>query len=212
MADNVFYIETPRLFISHFDASQDSHCDFLVQLYDTKENRAHKPASAQMLDREGARRGIMSNDPNTNAGYGRWLVNLKPTKDSTTEQSKDISAFQRIESCTKIGTVSLKLRNYENSPLAPDVGYGLLPAFQGKGYAPEAAAALIHWFEEEKGQKEFFGFCDPSNEGSKAVLRRMGFEERGVRSIKGMYSNDGIIVGAVFSKGIPKELEAYGLI
>jgi RimJ/RimL family protein N-acetyltransferase len=102
-------------------------------------------------------------------------------------------------------------RQFEDAPLAPDVGYGLLPAFQGKGFAAEAAAALVRWFKEEKGQTEFFRFCDWDNEGSKVVLRRIGFEERGVRNIKGMYSNGGIIVGMVFSKGLTKSLEAYGL-
>lgn len=104
----------------------------------------------------------------------------------------------------------MKLREADGAPPAPDVGYGLLPAFQGKGYATEAAAALIKWFEEEKGRTEFFGFCDPSNEGSKNVLRRLGFEERGVKAIKGLKPDGGIILGAVFSKGISADLKDYG--
>lgn len=31
--DPEFAIETPRLYLSHFDAASDAHCDFLVELY-----------------------------------------------------------------------------------------------------------------------------------------------------------------------------------
>ncbi|KAL5376821.1 hypothetical protein DPSP01_010232 [Paraphaeosphaeria sporulosa] len=187
MVATEFHIDTPRLVISHFDSLQDSHCDFLVTLYDTEQNRDHKPVHSLMPDREAARKNIDSNDLIYSSGYGRYLA------------------------YTKIGVVGLKFRKFEGAPLAPDVGYGLLPAFQGKGYATEAAAALVRWFEEEKGQTEFFGFCDPNNEGSKAVLRRIGFKEWGVRNIKGIYSDGGTIIGMVFSKGLTKDLEAYGI-
>jgi RimJ/RimL family protein N-acetyltransferase len=208
MVATEFYMETPRLVISHLDSLQDSHCDFLVNLYDTEQNRTR---NAAITDREAARKKINSYDLIWTLGYGRYLVSLKPPTKSATAEADNIPFSERVKAYTKIGIVAMHSRKFEGAPLAPDVGYGLLPAFQGKGFATEAAAALVRWFEEEKGQTEFFGFCDPANEGSKAVLRRIGFEERGVRNIKGMYSNEGIIVGMVFSKGLTKSLEAYGL-
>jgi hypothetical protein len=42
------------------------------------------------------------------------------------------------------------------------------------------------------------------------VLRRLGFEERGVKAIKGLKPDGGIILGAVFSKGISADLKDYG--
>lgn len=206
-----FHIDTPRLVISHLDSLQDSHCDFLVTLYDTEQNRTKKPVHSLLPDREAARKSIESNDLIYSSGYGRYLVSLKTSASSATAQAGDIPFSKRVKAYTKIGVVGLKFRKFEGAPHAPDIGYGLLPAFQGKGYATEAAAALVRWFEEEKGQTEFFGFCDPDNEGSKGVLRRIGFEERGVRNIKGIYSDGEIIVGMVFSKGLTKGLEAYGL-
>ncbi|KAF2439045.1 acyl-CoA N-acyltransferase, partial [Karstenula rhodostoma CBS 690.94] len=197
-----FHIDTPRLVVSHLDSLQDSHCDFLVTLYDNEKTRAHRPAASLMPDREAAREKIESNDLIWSTGYGRYLVSLKTPTNSATTRAEDIPFSERVKAYTKVGIVSLKLRKFEGAPLAPDVGYGLLPAFQGKGYATEAAAALVHWFEEEKGQSEFFGFCDPENEGSKAVLRRLGFEERGVRTIGGLYADGDTIDGMVFSKGL----------
>ncbi|KAF9736575.1 ribosomal-protein-alanine acetyltransferase [Paraphaeosphaeria minitans] len=209
MVATEFHIDTPRLVISHFDSLQDSHCDFLVTLYDTEQSRDHKPVHSLMPDREAARKNIESNDLIYSTGYGRYLVSLKTPTTSATSEAEVIPFSERVKAYTKIGVVGLKFRKYEGAPLAPDVGYGLLPAFQGRGYATEAAAALVRWFEEEKGQTEFFGFCDPDNEGSKAVLRRIGFKEWGVRNIKGIYADGGLIVGMVFSKGLTKDLEAY---
>jgi GNAT superfamily N-acetyltransferase len=211
MVATEFHIDTPRLVISHFDSLQDSHCDFLVNLYDTEQVRARYRGAAPMADREAARKNIDSNDLIWTTGYGRYLVSLKPPTSSATAEAENVPFSEKVKAYTKIGIVALSDRKFDGAPLAPDLGYGLLQAFQGKGFATEAAAALVRWFEEEKCQTEFFGFCDPDNEGSKAVLRRLGFEERGVHEIKGLYSHGGITSGMVFSKGLTKDLEAYGL-
>ncbi|KAJ4364457.1 hypothetical protein N0V83_009051 [Neocucurbitaria cava] len=229
MVATEFHINTPRLVISHLDSSQDSHCDFLINLYNTEQHRALNTA---LPDREAARKKIDSYDLVRTLGYGRYLVSLKrqtpPLTSSSSgsaladadaeaeaeaeaEADNNIPFSERVKAYTEIGVVSLNSRQFEGAPRAPDVGYNILPAFQRKGFATEAAAALVRWFEAEKGQREFFGFCDPGNEGSKGVLRRIGFEERGVREIRGLYSNGGVIVGMVFSKGLTGSLEAYGL-
>jgi predicted acetyltransferase len=208
MVATEFHIDTPRLVISHLDSLQDSHCDFLVTLYDTEQNRAR---NAAMADRDAARKKIDAYDDIWTSGYGRYLVSLKTPTSSAPAEADNIPFSERVKAYTKIGVVSMNSRKFQDAPLAPDVGYNVLPTFQGKGFATEAAAALVRWFEVEKGQTEFLGFCDSGNEGSKAVLRRVGFEERGVRNIKGMYSNEGIIVAMVFSKGLANSLEAYKL-
>lgn len=180
-------------------------------MYTRDPSRDSRPAYNSIRDRETARKAIEADDLIEITGYGRYLVSLKPPADLESDQAESIPFSERIKAYTKVGMVTLKARQFNNAPLAPDVGYGLLSAFQGKGYATEAAAALLRWFEEEKGQTEFFGFCNPDNEGSKGVLRRMGFEERGVRNIRGLYSDEGFITGMVFSRGLTKDLEAYNL-
>lgn len=210
MVDPEFHIDTPRLVISYLDPTKDAHCDFIVTLQNSPSSLASiKGYKSPTPDRESARKQILDNDPTTDNGYGRYLVSLKTPTLSPDASSLPFS--QRSDTYTIIGVVTMKLRKFENSPLAPDVGYGLLDAFQGKGYATEAARALVTYFEESLGRKEFFGFCNPENEGSKGVLRRLGFEERGVRDVKGVKPDGGIVRAMVFSKGLTKELEAYGL-
>jgi RimJ/RimL family protein N-acetyltransferase len=164
-----------------------------------------------MPDREAARRKIDSNGLISTSGYGRYLISLKMPTDSTPVGTDRIPLSETLKTCTKIGVASMNHRRFEGAPIATDIGFRLLPAFQGKGLASKAASALMSWFQEEKGRTEFFRFCDPDNEGSKAVLRRIGFEERGVWNIEGIFSEGRIIGGMVFSKGITENLEAYGL-
>lgn len=207
-----FYIDAPRLVLSHLDASQDDHCDFLVALKNTEQSRKHNSLGKPMEDREVARETILADERRWTDGYGRYLVSLKPSpKTSTAPEPENAAPFsERVKSYTKLGVVTMKFRRFEGAPLAPDVGYGFMPEFQGKGYATEAAAALVRWFEE-KGQKEFFGFCGEDNVASIGVLRRLGFKDWGPHDIAGLKPNGETIRGMVFSKGLTMELGAYGI-
>ncbi|KAG9196922.1 putative lipase atg15 [Epicoccum nigrum] len=211
MVATEFHIDTPRLIISHLDSLQDSHCDFLVDLYGSEQNRARNAVAAPMPDREAARRKIDSNDLIWTSGYDRYLVSLKTPTGSTAVGASRVRLSETLKTYIKIGVVSMNRRRFDGAPTASDLGFGLLPAFQGKGFTIEAAAALVRWFEEEKGQTEFLAFCDPDNESSKGVLQRIRFEEKDLWSIGGMFSDGRVIDGMVYSKGLVKNPEAYGL-
>lgn len=60
-----------------------------------------------------------------------------------------------------------------------ELGYRILPAFQGKGYAKEAVAALIDFLIEHHAVHRFVGVAASANEASKAVLRALGFRHEG---------------------------------
>jgi len=73
------------------------------------------------------------------------------------------------------------------------IGYDLLPAFWGGGYASEAVCAIIH--------AAFTGALPcgplnriqadtvPGNHASEALLRRLGFKEEGLRRESGYWKN-----------------------
>ncbi len=58
-----------------------------------------------------------------------------------------------------------------------EIGYVLLPAFQGHGYATEAAVAMTTFGFNRLGLREVFAQTDPDNAASVAVLHRAGFAE-----------------------------------
>ncbi|WP_088332870.1 GNAT family N-acetyltransferase [Lacimicrobium sp. SS2-24] len=56
----------------------------------------------------------------------------------------------------------------------PDLGFAFLPAGRGAGLATEAAQAVVNQADEE-GRPELMAFCQPDNQGSINLLKRLGF-------------------------------------
>ncbi|KAH7115879.1 including n-acetylases of ribosomal protein [Dendryphion nanum] len=212
MGDLNFRIETPRLYLSYFDPSLVSHCDFLLNLYTTPEiYKGNKGSASHIETREDSRNSIISNSHNqAKTGYGRYIISLKPSEPQNNDSRQFVDTKEDLE---KIGIVSFKLRKHLESPRVPDVGFHLFPRYWGKGYATEAASALIEYFEKERGQKDVVGYCSPENEESKRMFKRLGFKERGVRPIRLNERLDAPAVHAlVWTKaGMDSNLEDYGL-
>ncbi len=55
-----------------------------------------------------------------------------------------------------------------------EIGWGIAPAFQRRGYATEAAEAAIAWARETLGVDRILHIIAPNNEPSQAVARRLG--------------------------------------
>ena len=64
-------------------------------------------------------------------------------------------------------------------PAAVEVGYTIFPRFRGRGYATEAAKALIAWARETHGIRHFVASVAPGNAPSLAVVRKLGFVRTG---------------------------------
>lgn len=58
-----------------------------------------------------------------------------------------------------------------------EMGYSISAAYQGNGYAKEAAIALMRWAHERHGVKSFFLSINPNNAPSLAMAKSMGFRE-----------------------------------
>ena len=70
-------------------------------------------------------------------------------------------------------------RNAQNDAEAVEIGYTIYPRYRRRGYATEAARALIAWAHEERGVRRFLFSISPDNEPSLAIARRLGFSEVG---------------------------------
>ncbi|TPX19137.1 uncharacterized protein E0L32_011210 [Thyridium curvatum] len=207
MSDLNFFIESDRLYLSYFQPDLDSHCEFLVRLYNTPEFIASiggKPTSITAVE---AARELLEGrfvDEHERNGFGTYLVSLKPTTYTTANNSfPDL-----LEACVHVGTVSLMRGQPPNCYSVPDLGFAVLPEYTKRGIATEASRALLQYVETEKGVKDVLGLFSPDYEASKAVFLRLGFVDRGLHRLK-VFGN---VLGAVFTKpGMSDDLKIYGL-
>jgi RimJ/RimL family protein N-acetyltransferase len=172
MFDPAFAITTPRLTISHFFSSNDAHCQLIFDLYNAPATQASNVA-ALFPDIDAAKALVDKGAQGMKAsGYGRYLISLRSTSPTENE--------------TNIGMVGISLGRFSDSPNIPDLGFGLLPEFHGKGYAVEAATALVKYYQEERGVAAFSGFTSEHNVGGMKVFERLGWSNRGVRDVWGV--------------------------
>jgi RimJ/RimL family protein N-acetyltransferase len=63
-------------------------------------------------------------------------------------------------------------------PGKAELGYTVFPPYRGRGYATEAALALMEWARGE-GVGQFVASVGPWNEPSLAIVRKLGFIQTG---------------------------------
>ncbi len=61
----------------------------------------------------------------------------------------------------------------------PDLGFALLPAYSGKGYAVEASKAVMEYARTALNLEKLTAFTLPTNEKSIRLLERVGFHQAG---------------------------------
>jgi ribosomal-protein-alanine N-acetyltransferase len=60
-----------------------------------------------------------------------------------------------------------------------EIGYGILPAWQRQGFAPEAVVAMLPWLQSRREIRGFVAQTFPHLRGSIRVLEKTGFEPAG---------------------------------
>jgi RimJ/RimL family protein N-acetyltransferase len=87
-----------------------------------------------------------------NLGFGLCIVELKDLE-------------------RPVGMCGLTKRNYLE---APDIGFAFLPDYWGKGYAYEAAAAVLHFAKTDLGLKRVLATTRLDNVASQKLLEKLG--------------------------------------
>ncbi|HSW05011.1 GNAT family N-acetyltransferase [Aquabacterium sp.] len=82
-------------------------------------------------------------------------------------------AVERVADGALIGMCGLTQRD---SLPEPDVGYALLPAYWGQGYAREAAAACLRYAQQVLGLHTVLAITAPHNQASMALLAAVGLQ------------------------------------
>lgn len=57
-----------------------------------------------------------------------------------------------------------------------DLGYSIVPSYQGRGYATEMGKAMVEWAQTNPNVKQVVATCDPDNIASIRVLEKIGFK------------------------------------
>jgi RimJ/RimL family protein N-acetyltransferase len=100
-------------------------------------------------------------------------------------------AVERAEDKALIGDVAVHL--HDNLKQA-EIGFTLATAYQKRGYATEAVAAVLDRLFRVQGLHKVTGECDARNRNSAALMERLGFSREGhLRQqtwIKGEWTDD----------------------
>jgi RimJ/RimL family protein N-acetyltransferase len=154
-------LETPRLRLRWFVAAD---ADFLRALLNDpgwianigeRNVRTRRQARAWIATRHTATYGRL--------GFGFWAV-----------ERKSDGALMGMCGLIKRDTL-----------MEADVGYALMPAYRGQGYAGEAAAACVRYAQDVLGLPEVWGITGPTNAASAAVLKQSGLHDAGITRLVG---------------------------
>ncbi|MGP6156786.1 MAG: GNAT family N-acetyltransferase [Vulcanimicrobiaceae bacterium] len=110
--------------------------------------------------------------PDALSEHLRWIVWRR--QQSAQGSGRSFLAFDRAVPAKLAGVVNLDAIGNEAEPNAL-LGYSLDGAYEGRGYACEAAAAVVAYAFDELRLTRLIAHYDPANERSGALLRRLGF-------------------------------------
>jgi RimJ/RimL family protein N-acetyltransferase len=126
--------------------------------------------------------------PNSMAAEREWFESLA--------EADDAVSFAVAASGDLVGNVGL--RDIDGNDGTAEIGFYVLPAHQGEGYATQAARLAVGYaFDHQRLHRvdaETYGF----NEASRRVLEKAGFEHEGVRR------------DAAFVDGAYRDVHVYG--
>ncbi|MFK3711737.1 GNAT family N-acetyltransferase [Leclercia adecarboxylata] len=78
-----------------------------------------------------------------------------------------------------VGAACLQhLANVDGAPL--EIGWRLVPEHNGKGYATEAAKAIVNYAAEQVGATYLVAVADPENIPSQRVMQRLGMTYKAI--------------------------------
>ncbi len=147
-------LETERLILRPFTLADS---DFILELVNT-EGYLQNIANRNIKTKEDAEHYLLKRPMKMYAEYGFGLCKIL-LKASIGEAEK------------AVGMCGLLQREYLTSP---DIGYALLPKYEGNGYARESAEEVIRWGFQEREFTTISAIVLPKNLVSVRLLERLG--------------------------------------
>lgn len=106
------------------------------------------------------------------AGWIRWNM------DHYRKYGHGLWAVIRREGGVFLGDCGITMQEIEEKEL-PELGYHIIPAYGGRGYATEAAAACAAYAFETLGMDVLYSYTSPANRPSRRVAEKIGMKEAG---------------------------------
>ncbi len=116
--------------------------------------------------------------PDLNRAQFLRTVGSRPTRFGPGATGRFEWLMQIGDGTETLGWVSLRIS--ESSRATAEIGYSVVRAHRGQGFATEAVAALVDEGFRRTRVKQIRAYCLPENLPSRAVLRRNGFEDEGM--------------------------------
>lgn len=85
-----------------------------------------------------------------------------------------------------------------------EVGYAFGPSAWGRGYATEAARAVVRWGFEERSLERIVAIAYPENDASRRVMDKLGMRYEGTRLVHGVDSVYYTVTPHDFARASPR--------
>jgi [ribosomal protein S5]-alanine N-acetyltransferase len=122
-----------------------------------------------------------------NADFQDALAYIRADVRKNTSFSKWSRVIVHKKDNVLIGDAGFKSVPSENGSV--EIGYGIAPSYRNRGFAAEAAQALIQWAFENHRVRRITAECLDNNFPSKRVLEKLGMESTGTHT-----SRDGMLM------------------
>ena len=146
-------LKTERLILRQLVSSDDEEV-FALRSNNEVNKYLGRKASKTIEDAKSFIKTINENIQNNNSIY--WAITLKGTD-------------------KLIGTICLY--EFSNDQLKAEIGYELLPSFQGKGIMQEASSKVIEFAVLSMGLNSIEAYTHSENQSSTRLLEKLNFEK-----------------------------------
>lgn len=168
-------ISTTRLLLRLANPWDTEDCQEIVKTYDDPDRPESRSASGirtvadvrEKFTRHGPREEYCTLAPPPNGMM--FLVYLVNEIEDANKSNEAL-----------IGSVMLSTRPEMQYP---DLGFGVMAAYEGHGYAFEAAQAVLDWWRETIGIRDIFCGTAPDNVRSQKLIERLGFVRAGTFNV-----------------------------
>ena len=134
-------------------------------------------AEALPLDRGKASRDLNARVPD------EWpqpdLLNVLPRQAAAFSGAECFGIWVMIEREGRAVVGDIGFHGPPDDQGAIEIGYCVVPSRRGRGYASEAARAMVEWASSRQNVRLIVAGCDPNNVPSICTLERAGFRRTG---------------------------------